>query len=182
MGAVVQLSAFEISPRVQESRLMTQERYGQAYRQGFYRTVRFLRSRGASLNDAEDVAQAAWLQGWLKLTQLRDEATVVSWINTIAINYHRRGVQREARYQPLPELCGRVEIDLAPLDTAKILTTCRPGDRILFEHQLGGLTTEEMAQKHRVSTTAIRIRLLRARRNVRAVLEDRRQERFASAS
>ena len=159
---------------------MTQERYGQAYRQGFVRTVRFLRARGASYNDAEDVAQTAWLQGWQKLDQLRDERTVVSWVNTIAINYHRRGVQREARYQPLLDVCGRVEIDLAPLDTAKILNFCRPGDRILFEHQLGGLTTEEIAKKHRVSTTAIRIRLLRARRSVRALLEDRRQMRAAA--
>ncbi len=159
---------------------MTQEGYGQAYRQGFIRTVRLLRSRGASMEGAEDVAQAAWLQGWQKLDQLRDPGTIVNWVNAIAINYHRRGMQREARYQPLPDAYGRVEIDLAPLDTAKILNCCRPADRILFEHQLGGLTTEEIATKHRVSATAIRIRLLRARRNVRARLEDRRQERAAA--
>jgi DNA-directed RNA polymerase specialized sigma24 family protein len=159
---------------------MTQEGYGQAYRQGFVRTVRLLRFRGASMNDAEDVAQAAWLQGWKKLDQLRDPGTIVNWVNAIAINYHRRGMLREARYQPLSDLCGRAEIDLAPLDTAKILNFCRPGDRILFEHQLGGLTTQEIAEKQRVSTTAIRIRLLRARRNVRARLEDRRQERAAA--
>jgi DNA-directed RNA polymerase specialized sigma24 family protein len=133
------------------------------------------------MEGAEDFAQTAWFQGWQKLDQLREEEAIISWVNTIAINYQRRGMQREARYEPLPDICGRVEIDLAPLDTAKILNTCRPGDRVLFEHQLGGLTTEEMARKHRVSETAIRIRLLRARRNVRARLEDRRQERFAAA-
>jgi DNA-directed RNA polymerase specialized sigma24 family protein len=159
---------------------MTQEGFGQAYRQGFIRTVRLLRSRGASMEVAEDVAQTAWLRGLQKLDQLREEGAIVSWVNTIAINYQRRGAQHEARYQPLPDGYGLVEIDLAPLDTAKILNTCRPADRILFEHQLGGLTTEEMATKHRVSATAIRIRLLRARRNVRARLEDRRQERAAA--
>jgi DNA-directed RNA polymerase specialized sigma24 family protein len=169
---------------------MTQEEWGQAYRQGFLRTVRFLRSRGAAIHDAEDVAQAAWFQGWRKLDQLRDEGTIVSWVNTIAFNYHRRGIQREARYQPLPDLWGHIGIDLAPIETAKILRFCRPGDRILFEHQLGGLTMHEIAQKERVSETAIRVRFLRARRALRTRLEDRagklrqsaqRQERFAAA-
>jgi RNA polymerase sigma-70 factor, ECF subfamily len=128
------------------------------------------------MDSAEDVAQAAWLQGWQKLDQLRDEGMIVSWVNAIALNYHRRGCRREARYQALPDLCGHVGIDLAPLDTAKILKFCRPGDRILFEHQLGGLTTKEIAKKQGVSTTAIRIRLLRARRAVRARVEDRAVE------
>jgi hypothetical protein len=118
---------------------MTQEGYAQAYQRGFEITVRLLRSRGASVNDAEDLAQAAWLCGWQKLDQLRDESIIGSWVNTIAINYHRRGCQYEARYQPLPELRGDIGIDLAPLDAAKILKVCRPGDRMLFEQQLARL-------------------------------------------
>jgi DNA-directed RNA polymerase specialized sigma24 family protein len=142
------------------------------------------------MDNAEDVAQAAWLQGWQKLNQLRDEGMIVSWVNTIAINYHRRGCRYEARYQALTDLCGHTGIDVTPLDTDKILKFCRPGDRILFEHQLGGMTTKEIAKKQGVSTTAIRIRLLRARRAVRACVEDRavqlrrsvqRQESVAAA-
>jgi DNA-directed RNA polymerase specialized sigma24 family protein len=57
---------------------MTQEGYGQAYQQGFGRTVRLLRSRGASMDNAEDAAQAAWLRGWQKIDQLRDEGMIVS--------------------------------------------------------------------------------------------------------
>src|ERR1700689_3952461 len=100
---------------------MTQEGYGQAYQQGFGRTVRILRSRGASMHHAEDVAQSAWLQGWQKLDQLRDEGMIVSWVNAIAVNYHRRGSRHEARYQALTDLCGQVGMDLAPIETAKIL-------------------------------------------------------------
>jgi DNA-directed RNA polymerase specialized sigma24 family protein len=165
VGTLVQLSARALN--------MTQDSYGQAYRQGFIRTVRLLRSRGATMDNAEDAAQAAWLQGWQKLDQLRDERMILSWVNTIALNWHRHSMRREARYQVLPDLCGHAGIDLAPIDAAKILRICRPADRILFEHQLGGLTTNEIAEKHRVSTTAIRIRLLRARRAVRAHVEDR---------
>jgi DNA-directed RNA polymerase specialized sigma24 family protein len=152
---------------------MTQEAFGQIYQKEFGRTVRVLRSRGASMDSAEDFAQAAWMRGWQKLDQLRDEALIVAWVNTIAINCHRRGSQIEARYQALPELCGSVGINLVALDAAKILGLCHPADRTLFEQQMGGLTTLEIAREQGVSATAIRIRFLRARRAVRASVEVR---------
>jgi len=155
---------------------MTQEGYGQAYQKGFVRTVRVLRSRGASIHHAEDVAQSAWLQGWQKLDQLRDEGMIVSWVIAIAINYHRRGTRMEARYQDLPEICGYIGVDVAPLDAAKVLKFCSPGDRLLFEQQLGGSTAKEIAKKQGVSATAIRIRLLRARRAVRTRMADHAAE------
>ncbi len=152
---------------------MTHEAFGQAYGKGRVKTVRLLRSRGASLHDAEDLAQSAWLQGWQKIDQLRDEAMIVSWVNIIALNYHRRRIRREARYQTLvTDVCGQVGMDLAPLDAAKILKSCCSADRILFEHQLGGMTTAEIAKQQRVTTTAIRVRFFRARRAIR--------ERFAA--
>jgi DNA-directed RNA polymerase specialized sigma24 family protein len=129
------------------------------------------------MDTAEDFAQAAWLRGWQKLDQLRDEGMVGSWINAIAVNYHRRGGQDLARYQALPELCGHVGVDLAPIETARILEFCRPRERMLFEQQLDGLTTEEIAKKQGVSATAIRIRFLRARRAVRAKAEQRASDR-----
>ena len=82
---------------------MTQDGYGQAYQRGFCKTVGLLRSRGASIDHAEDVAQAAWMQGWKKLEQLKDDGMVVSWVNTIAINCHRRAGQRnrDSRHCPI---------------------------------------------------------------------------------
>jgi DNA-directed RNA polymerase specialized sigma24 family protein len=156
---------------------MTQETYGQAYQQGFRRTVRLLRSRGATADLAEDAAQAAWLRGWERLHQLRDEKTIGSWVNAIAVNVHRYVIRYEARYQILPDLYGHGGIDLSHIDAARILTLCRPKDRALFEQQMDGLTTEEIARRQGVSTTAIRIRLLRARRAVRASLEGTAIER-----
>jgi RNA polymerase sigma factor (sigma-70 family) len=159
---------------------MTDEGYGQAYRQGFNRTVRLLQSRGASPDTAEDLAQAAWLRGWQKLDQLRDEAMILNWINTIALNYQRREIRAQSRYLPLLDVCGSTGLDSARLDAARILKLCRPRDRMLFEQQLDGLTTKEIAKKQGVTPTAIRIRILRARRAVRASVEDRAIERRSS--
>src|SRR5579871_4902685 len=126
--------------------MMTQEAYGRAYQQGFVKTVRLLCSRGSSVDNAEDLAQAAWLRGWQKLDQLKDEAMVLSWVNVIALNCHRRYMQKEARLQPLQEICGRIGVDAAPLEAAKILDWCLPRDRQLFEQQMDGLTTPEIAR------------------------------------
>jgi DNA-directed RNA polymerase specialized sigma24 family protein len=152
---------------------MTQEAYGQAYCNGFRKTVGLLRSRGASSDSAEDVAQAAWLKGWQKREQLRDDRLVVTWVNTIALNYHRRGIKNEARYEALPELRGNIGIDMAPLEANRILKVCRPLERRLFEQQLSGLTTKEIASKLGVSETSIRIRFARARREVRSRIADK---------
>jgi RNA polymerase sigma factor (sigma-70 family) len=159
---------------------MTKEGYGQAYQQGFTRTVRLLQSRGVSVDSAEDLAQAAWLQGWRKLDQLRDEGTIVNWVNTIAINYQRRESRVQSRYLPLLDVAASAGLDSAGLDAARILTLCRPRERMLFEQQLDGLTTKEIAKKQGVTPTAIRIRVLRARRAVRARVEDSESERRSS--
>jgi DNA-directed RNA polymerase specialized sigma24 family protein len=152
---------------------MTQEAYGREYQRGFAKTVRLLRSRGASMDDAEDLAQAAWLRGWQKLNQLKDQAMVVSWVNVIALNCHRRYMQTQARLQPLHELCGRIGVDAAPLEAGRILESCRPKDRQLFVQQMDGLTTPEIAQQEGVSAATIRVRFMRARRAARANVENR---------
>ena len=60
---------------------------------------------------------------------------------------------------------------MAAIDVARILRMCRPRDRILLEQQMSGLTAEEIAQKQGVTKTAIRIRLMRARRAARIRVE-----------
>jgi RNA polymerase sigma factor (sigma-70 family) len=160
---------------------MTRETYGQAYQKGFRRTVRLLCARGASADHAEDVAQAAWMRGWERLHQLRDEGMIVSWVNAIAVNVHRYTRRHEDRYQSLPDLCGQAGIDLARIDAARILRLCRPRDRVLFEQQMGGLTAEEIATQQGVSATAIRIRFLRARRAARDSVERRAADLRRSA-
>ena len=153
--------------------MMTQEAYGREYQLGFVKTVRLLRSRGASTDDAEDLAQAGWLRGWQKLNQLKDQAMVVSWVNVIALNCHRRYMQTQARLQPLHELCGHIGVDAAPLEAARILKSCRPKDRLLFVQRMDGLTTPEIARQEGVSAATIRVRFLRARRAVRANVASR---------
>lgn len=152
---------------------MTSEEYGQAYQRGYNLTVRLLLSRGAPRDRAREVAQAAWARGWERLSQLRNDHLVVTWVNTIALNVYRSVLRSEPCFQELPELSTKAGVNLAAIDVARILRICRPCDRVLLEQQMRGVTAEEIARAQGVTETAIRIRLLRARRAARARVEKR---------
>ena len=148
---------------------MTRENYGNAYQRGFERTVRLLVSRGVPRDHANELAQAAWARGWEQLSQLRDETTVTAWINTIALNFYRRLVERQKITLPT-RITDTTEIDLAAIDLSRILGRCRPCDRLLLEQHLCGATTKEIAGRQRISETAVRVKLLRARRTARDLI------------
>lgn len=146
---------------------MTNEDFGQAYQKGFNLTVRFLVSRGLSYDSALDTAQAAWAKGWERREQLRDPSLVLTWTNSIALNIHRTFLRREPHTQILPDLQAPYRMNVAAIDVKRILNECKPNDRAVLEgHYIQGYKVQEIASKHGWSETAVRIRLLRARRSV----------------
>lgn len=146
---------------------MTREEYGSAYQCGFNLTVRFLVSRGLSYDTAQETAQAAWTKGWERLAQLRDSSMVLTWMNSIALNIHRSFIRREPLLQSLPELSTSPRVNMAAIDVLRILKCCKQNDRMVLQrHYLEGYKVNEIAQQHGWTETAVRIRLLRARRSV----------------
>jgi DNA-directed RNA polymerase specialized sigma24 family protein len=145
--------------------------YGSAYQCGFERTVRFLSSRGVCRDIAEEIAQEAWVVGWERIGQLRNEDLLRTWVNTIALNLYRRSTWAEKRKRPLRENAGRTSLNTAAMDVAHLLRSCCPADRLLLVQQLSGFTTSEMAQETHSSETAVRLRLMRARRSARSIIE-----------
>lgn len=154
---------------------MTRDAYGDAYKKGFRQTVRFLVSRGVPAEGATEAAQAGWVSGWEQRSQLRNEAFLGTWINTIALNFHRRALRRQARLCPLtaryePSRCQSV----AALDLDRILTVCAAPDRELLKAWLEVESVSEVADALGISGNAARIRFLRARRAARTRAESRR--------
>ena len=155
---------------------MTTETYGASYVKGFPSTVRFLISRGLCSDAAEETAQAAWVKGWEHLSQLRNDTMVVTWVNTIALNAYRRVMRRPPLLQMLPEVAEAPQVNLAAIDVDRILQSCKPKDRLVLQQRyLDGSKIGEIAQEHGWSETAVRIRLLRARRSARAGFADIRR-------
>jgi DNA-directed RNA polymerase specialized sigma24 family protein len=99
---------------------------------------------------------------------------LLPWINTIALNCHRRAIRRErSLYFELK--CGQRAINptatnLAAIEISRALQRCDPRSRGLLEAQMSGRTVKELAAEHGVTETAIRIRLFRARRMARVLL------------
>jgi len=163
---------------------MTSDSFGRAYQKGFHLTVRFLLSRGISYETALDTAQAAWTKSWEKRDQLRQPNLVLTWTNSIALNIYRSMLRRESPSELLPELEASTGLNLAAIDVERILTQCIPNDRAVIEnHYIDGYKTREIAQLQGCSETAIRIRLLRARRKLqRHVINSRPSRLLALAS
>jgi RNA polymerase sigma-70 factor (ECF subfamily) len=159
---------------------MTRNDYGRAYQAGFKPTVRFLVSKGVPHDIAEETAQAAWTRGWERIDQLRDEAFLRTWINTIALNMYRRAAHVDSRTLPLLDRTGEANVDIAAIDLASLLKYCSSSDRVLLLHQLHGLTTSEIAREVGATETAVRIRLMRARRSARSMSEPRLAIRSAA--
>jgi DNA-directed RNA polymerase specialized sigma24 family protein len=161
---------------------MTSEQYGNAFQRGYDVTVRLLVSRGVPGDWAREVAQTAWVRGLERLNQLRCDNLVVTWVNAIALNVYRRFVRKETAYQSLPELCSEDTVNLAAIDVSRILHNCCPRDRTLLRQQMSGFTAKELAHRDGVTETAVRLRLLRARRAALARLTERSLARRQAAA
>jgi len=143
--------------------------YALAFETGYGATRRFLLSRGAPVDDAEEIAQAAWARGWEYREQLRDPSLVAYWVNSIARNLYR------ARFRALPthaleDVDASYHIDLEALELRLMLDRCSSRDRALLERSLEGYSAEEIARTCGITSTGIRVRLLRIRQSLRAQL------------
>ena len=152
---------------------MTRGDYGRAYEEGFEPTVRFLVSKGVPLDSAEETAQAAWTRGWERIDQLRDEDAVRTWVNTIALNMYRRNTHIDRLKEPLLDRAVKPDPGAASIELARLLDSCCHSDRLLLLFQLYGFTTSEMAHQVGITETAVRIRLMRARRSARSASESK---------
>jgi DNA-directed RNA polymerase specialized sigma24 family protein len=149
---------------------MKRTEYADAFQNGYSATRRFLLSRGAALEEAEEIAQAAWARGWEYRDQLRDPSMVSFWVNSIARNLFRARF-RTPPVLPMdgvdPSYTMSLEDDI---EVRRILDLCPKRDRALLEKSLQGYSAEEMARDEGISSTGIRVRMLRIRQGIRAQL------------
>jgi|SRR5579871_6434047 len=145
---------------------MRTESYAEAFESGYRATRRFLLSRGAPIEDAEEIAQAAWARGWEYRDQLRDPNLVGYWVNSIARNLFRARFRSPATL-PIDNVNPSYTMDLDLLEVQRLLDRCPARDRALLEKSLEGYSAEEIAQTAGITPTGIRVRLLRLRNNLR---------------
>jgi DNA-directed RNA polymerase specialized sigma24 family protein len=70
-------------------------------------------------------------------------------------------------------------MNVAAIDVKRILGDCKPNDRVVLEgHYIEGYKVQEIARQNGWSETAVRIRLLRARRSVERRLSRPKQAKL----
>jgi DNA-directed RNA polymerase specialized sigma24 family protein len=167
----------------EERQLLTQEQYGEAFRQGYPTTLRFLLSRGAPPDIAEEMAQAAWVKGWECRIQLQKPEMIGAWVNSIAKNMLKNKLRSEQRLERLTDTARAGTPQLGVVDVRRMM---QDGDRrditILFGHYLEGYTTEELAGQVGMTPVTVRVRLLRIRRALRSKLTKRPRVRIPAVS
>jgi RNA polymerase sigma factor (sigma-70 family) len=140
--------------------------YAEAFETGYSGTRRFLLARGAPLEEAEEIAQAAWARGWEFRDQLRDPGLVGYWVNSIARNLFR--ARFRAPHQTEIEDSNAVyTLDIDAIEVGRLLDRCPQRDRQLLEQSLEGYSAEEIADSEGITPTGIRVRLLRIRQMLR---------------
>jgi RNA polymerase sigma factor (sigma-70 family) len=164
-----------IFPSLPKTDSITPEAFAKAYGTGFGLTIRFLRSKGASIDAAEELAQTAWVRGWEARSQLRAEGRIVPWINSIA--YHRfcNEQRRLGRHAELIEVSDTRKPALAEkLDAGMLLGLCSPIDKILLtKRYLEGLEVRDIAANQGLSEVAVRVRIHRCQSSLRERVANR---------
>jgi RNA polymerase sigma factor (sigma-70 family) len=130
-------------------------------------------SLGATSDTAEEVAQAAWARGWERRDQIRNPGSVGAWVNSIAKNIFRNGLRQEQRRESVSETDSATQdgSPFALMEVKNILRQCRSKDRmVLYKYYLEGYSAEEISADLGLSSSAVRVRLLRIRQSLRARL------------
>ena len=145
---------------------MQRNDYALAFETGYCSTRRFLLARGAPLEEAEEIAQAAWARGWEFRDQLRDPGLVGYWVNSIARNLFRARFRAPLQIE-IEDVNVAYTLDVDAIEILRLLDRCSKRDRALLEQSLEGYSAEEIARTEGITPTGIRVRLLRIRNGLR---------------
>lgn len=150
------------------SRPLTREDYARAYQEGFTKTVRFLASSGASLELAEEVAQAAWVRGWERLSQLRHVQALTFWINSIAKNLLRSSFRKQQMVSELQETTLVTDpLESEPIDAHRLFEGCTETEKeLLHLYYVEGFTSQELSTTFGLSAVGVRVRLTRLKKTL----------------
>ena len=149
------------------------EQVVRAYATDLFRYLYWLCSDRAQ---AEDLVQEVFARAWAAWGDQRDEKAVKAWLFTIARNEHARLYEKKR-----PEADEDADLDAllaAPTDLAlgidlkKAFGLLPEGLRdALLLQVLGGLSCAEIAQASDATVEAVNMRLSRARRALRTLLD-----------
>ncbi len=131
------------------------------------------------VESARDATQSAWAIAWRRLSTLRDQSQVRSWLVAIAANEARQVVRKRGRRvvvdisESLDAAPGADPADrIGAVDLARVLAKLKPDDRALLALRfVAGLDSTEIAVQLHLSPSGVRSRLARLIERLRTELD-----------
>ncbi|MBZ5495358.1 MAG: hypothetical protein LAP85_03070 [Acidobacteriia bacterium] len=113
------------------------------------------------------------VRGWERRAQIRDSEKTLTWVNSIALNLYRTQRRRDRKREEIREFPIPPRVSLVAINVHHLLDQCRHTDRELLEKRyFFGYEIEDLAREQNCSQTAVRVRLMRARRILRQLFEE----------
>ena len=149
-----------------------------AYSKDLYRYGLWL-TKDAQIS--EDLVQETFLRAWKAIDQLKDPKAVKSWLFTI---YRRENARRFEKIRPDTSPIDDINVDqfaqvddnFAKTEVIALRKSLKelPEDYLepLLMQVLGGYTCDEIGEMLNIKSGAVMTRLFRARKKLRAILED----------
>jgi RNA polymerase sigma-70 factor (ECF subfamily) len=167
------------------------------------RLFRAARSITGNDGDAEDAVQAAYIKAFSHLDSFRGEAQLTTWLTRIAINEALARIRRRrpsvgvdqidldsaqgAHVVPFPMSAASAdpEAEMSRSEVRQILEQAVDALPAAFRavfvlREVEGLSTEETAQQLSIRPETVKTRLFRARRLLRAAIEEQFSGAFPS--
>lgn len=152
------------------------EEGGSMWQELFAQTYRYLRRRGLSHADAEDLAQDVLIAAYQHLDGV-ETGSLQAWVRAVARNKHADWVRKHARVivvADVPDAPISPDMQHAPADGGLgELHTLSDGDRRLLKlRYVEDKTVEQVAAALGASVNTVKVGLYRARKRARAELEE----------
>ncbi len=128
---------------------------------------------------AEDAVQEAFLRAFRALDRYRPQSSFRGWVRTIAIRCAIDLVRRRRPESPLPDTQaspGNEETRHEDADLLRAaLAELSPLDReIMIAREMEGVADREIADRFEMTVPAVRVRMHRARKKLRARFQEER--------
>jgi RNA polymerase sigma-70 factor (ECF subfamily) len=147
----------------------------------FVLAYRYLRGRGLSHADAEDLAQDVLLATYENLDGI-EPGRLQAWVRAVARNRHIDWLRRHSRAVPVAEVPETADSQGDPVlsallagdatEATRLLSLLAPADRQLLElRYLEDRTVEEVATTLGSSVNTAKVGLFRARKRLRAAVD-----------
>jgi RNA polymerase sigma factor (sigma-70 family) len=152
--------------------------FAKAYERNFPRTVRALSAKGLREDLAHEFAQGAWARAWERRHQLRQPSRLVDWVISIAINSYRSSLRHGKHEEQLNDIEHCYNSGVLPaLLMQDLLKGTKRYRRLLEYFYFWGYSADQIAEAYHTSPLAIRVRLSRARAQLRDASSARQCEK-----